>query len=141
MSKALTLGNGNILINIDHHARVRDFYYPYVGLENHVGGHNVHQLGVFTDGKMSWLADDQSWQIKVDVEADSFVGQTEAINQRLGIKLNIADVVYNEKNIFVRKIVITNLSAQARAIKLFCNQQFEMYESHIAHTVYYDPRS
>lgn len=140
MSKALTLGNGNILINIDHHARVRDFYYPYVGLENHVGGHNAHQLGVFVDGQMSWLVD-AGWEIEVSAEADSFVGRTVALNKKLALKLSITDIVYNEKNIFLRKIVVTNLAKSQREIKVFCHQQFEMYESHIAHTAYYDPRS
>lgn len=139
MSKALTLGNGNILINIDHYARVRDFYYPYVGLENQIGDYHAHQLGVWADGRMSWLVDG-SWEIVVGAERDSFIGLTEAVNRALEVKLTITDVVYNEKNIFVRKIIVTNLTKRERAIKVFCYQQFEMYESHIAHTAYYDPR-
>ncbi|MEA1929319.1 MAG: glycoside hydrolase family 15 protein [Patescibacteria group bacterium] len=140
MSRALTLGNGNILVNIDHRAAVRDFYYPYVGLENQVGGHNAHRLGIYIEGCLSWLTD-PNWEIKVGAEEGSFIGQTEAINEKLAVRLKISDVVYNEKNILVRRVEITNLSDREREIKLYCHQQFEMYESRIAHTAYYDPSS
>ena len=39
---------------MDSYNRVRDFYYPYVGQENHVSG-NIHKTGVWVDGSFSWL--------------------------------------------------------------------------------------
>ncbi len=139
MSKALTLGNGNILVNLDNLGQVRDFYFPYVGLENQVGGHFVHRLGVFTDGVLSWLSA-SDWEISVDSEDTVLTGKTRAVNARLGVSLTITDLVYNEKNIFLRKVIVKNTRPNAtRSITIFFNQQFEMYESHMAHTAYYDP--
>ena len=139
MPKALTLGNGNILVNLDHLGQVRDFYFPYVGLENQVGGHFIHRIGVFVDGTLSWLGDD-GWQISVESEDTVLAGKIQAVNQGLGVSLLITDLVYNEKNIFLRRVIVKNLRPNAaRSIVLFFNQQFEMYESHMAHTVYYDP--
>ncbi len=136
--KALTLGNGNILINFDVHGQVRDFYFPYVGLENHVGGHHSHKIGVYVDHKLSWL-DEESWEVKFDCDPETFSGKFTAVNQVLGVELKFTDVVYNEKNIFLRRIIINNNSNSERTIKLFFYQQFELYESHTAHTAYYDP--
>ncbi|MFH1170043.1 MAG: glycoside hydrolase family 15 protein [Candidatus Vogelbacteria bacterium] len=139
MSKALTLGNGNILVNLDQFGQVRDFYFPYVGLENQIGGHFLHRLGVFVDGALAWLADD-GWTITIESEETVLAGKIRAVNARLGVALTITDLVYNEKNIFLRRVIIKNTWPNAiRVIKVFFNQQFELYESHMAHTVYYDP--
>jgi GH15 family glucan-1,4-alpha-glucosidase len=46
-------------------------------------------------------------------------------------------VVYNEKNIFLRKIVLTNQSNQTRNLKIFLNQQFKIGETNHADTAYF----
>lgn len=136
--KTLALGNGNILLNLDQFGQVRDFYFPYVGLENHIGGHFTHAIGVFVDEKISWLSDGD-WQIQIDCDAETFSGRFVAINRELKLELKFTDVVYNEKNIFIRRIIIHNMAEIDREIKIFFYQQFELYESHVAHTAYYDP--
>ena len=55
MVRHFVLGNENILVGIDKDGHVRDFYYPYVGQENHVNG-KFHKLGVWVDGKFSWFS-------------------------------------------------------------------------------------
>lgn len=138
MPKALTLGNGNILVGLDHVGQVRDFYFPYIGLENQVGGHFVHRVGVYVDGTLAWL-DDSSWEVVVSSEKESLTGVVRAENRTLGVSLETSDVVYNERNIFLRRVTIKNLQGVRRTIRLFFGQQFELYESHRAHTAYYDP--
>lgn len=138
MPKSLVLGNGNILVGLDKFAQVKDFYFPYVGLENQVGGHHVHKIGVWVDGKFSWL-DDGSWEIKIGYAFETLVGQIEAINHNLKIKLEFADAVYNETDIFVREVIPYNLDENPRLIKIFFHQKFEIYESHRGDTAYYDP--
>lgn len=138
--KTLTLGNGNILINFDRHGQVCDFYFPYIGLENHLGGHCRHSVGVYIDGVLSWL-NDGNWTIDIDCDADTFSGRFSAVNSKLKVELKFTDVVYNEKNIFIRRIIVHNQSSVEREIKVFFYQQFELYESHVAHTAYYDPTS
>lgn len=138
MPKSLVLGNGNILIGLDKFAQVKDFYFPYVGQENQVGSHHVHKIGIWTDGKFSWI-DDGSWEIKINYRLETLVSQIEAINHNLKIKLEFTDAVYNETDIFVREITVYNLGDRPRLIKLFFHQKFEIYESYRGDTAYYDP--
>lgn len=138
MPKSLTLGNGNILVCTDKRAQVRDFYFPYVGLENHVGGHFVHRVGVSVDNELNWF-DHTNWDIKIHSGDQSLLGDTTAINKRLAVTLNIIDTVYNEKNIFLREVKITNNGDRKRTIKLYFGHEFEIYESHRGDTAYFDP--
>lgn len=138
MSRALVLGNGQVLVNLDERAQVRDFYFPHVGLENQLGGRYVHRVGAFVDGELAWTSD-AGWQIDINYESETFVSQVRATHLRLELSLIFSDVVYNEKNIFVRKVAVKNLSDRPREIKIFFAHQFELYESHMAHTAYFDP--
>ena len=139
MPKSLVLGNGNILVCIDRNAEVRDFYFPFVGLENQAGGRYVHKIGIWADDKFSWL-DGGSWKITVDAGNEAFSGLAKAVNDNLKIQLEFHDVVYNEKNILIRKVIIKNMAERAREIKIFFHQEFEIYESHRGDTAYYDPK-
>jgi len=138
MPKALSLGNGNILICTDKRAQVRDLYFPYVGLENHIGGHYTHRIGVFADYQLNWF-DHSNWDIQIRSADQSMLGETTAKNATLGVTLNITDAVYNEKNIFLREVKVTNDSDRARTVKLFFGHEFEIYESHRGDTSYFDP--
>lgn len=140
MSRALTLGNSKMLVGFDRFGRVRDLYYPYVGLENHVGGHHVHHIGVWVDGTIKWFGDN-SWNISVSCVPEALVGNITAVNETLGVTLTFTDVIYNEENIFVRRITVENNRDEHREIKVYLGHQFEMYESHAAHTAYFDPKA
>jgi len=126
-----------MLVTLDRYARVRDLYFPYVGLENHVGGEYAHRIGVWCDGEFSWL-DDKSWSI--DIRSDlTFTGLSKASSDRLGIELSFTDVLYNEKNIFLRRIEVSNSWDRERDVRIFFNQQFEIYHSEKGDTAFYDP--
>jgi len=139
MPRSLTLGNGHILVGFDHRGEVRDFYFPFVGLENHAGGRHVHRVGVFADGTLRWF-DDPSWDITVDCSADTSAGMITAKNDTLGVIVRFTDIVYNEKNILVREVAVENTRNEKRTIKLFFGQQFQISESRRGDTAYYDPR-
>lgn len=138
MPKSLALANGNILVLLDKRAQVRDFYFPYVGLENHIGGRYVHRIGIYVDNTLKWL-DDESWKIDINSEHETLASKMKAVNEQLQIELDFQDVVYNEKNIFIRKIIIKNTSDKPRLVKIFFSHEFELYESHRGDTAYYDP--
>jgi len=142
MARAVTIGNGNVLVGLDHKGQVRDFYYPYVGESNHVSGASgsfVHRIGVFVDGEMSWL-DNVDWKVTVGVHDESTIGSVFAFNKRLQITIVSRDVVHNEKDIFLRDFVVTNDSDKDREVKLFLSQQFRISESRRGDTAFYDPR-
>lgn len=138
MPKSLVLGNGNMLVCIDKNAQVRDLYFPHVGLENHVGGHYTHRIGVWVDDRFSWLSDPE-WKINIESKDNALEGDTTAIHHDLGIKLRFSDIVYNEKNIFVRSVSVRNVAQARRKIKIFFGHEFEIYESHRGDTAYFDP--
>jgi oligosaccharide amylase len=129
-----------MLICLDKYAQVRDFYFPYVGLENHVATRHVHRVGVLVDGNLRWL-DHPSWKISVNCDKDTFVGNIKAVNEELKIDLSFSDVVYNEKNIYLRKVKVYNKSDVSREVKLYFGHEFEIYESHRGDTAYFDPQT
>lgn len=142
MARAVTLGNGNMLVGLDYNGQVRDFYFPNVGHSNHVSGASgsfMHRVGVFVDGTLTWL-DDSSWKVTVGCESDTVVGSLHAVNEKIGVTLTSSDVVHNEENVFIRSFVIGNELNETREIKIFFSQQFRISESRRGDTGFYDPR-
>lgn len=137
MPKSLSFGNGSALVCIDKYARLRDLYFPYVGLENHVGGKYAHRLGIWQDDRFSWL-DDGSWELRT-INDDGNRGITTAISKHFGLTVTITDVLYNEKNIFLRKFSVSRIDGKGGKVKIFFNQQFEIYHSEKGDTAFYDP--
>ncbi|MCI0542196.1 hypothetical protein L0Y69_00355 [bacterium] len=118
MPKALTLGNGNILVCLDKYAQIHDFYFPHVGLEDHVGEDSVHRIGVYADGRLSWLGNTE-WDISVQYMENANASKIIAENSRLEVRLIFNDTVYNEKPILLRRVTVMNLAKRNREIKLF----------------------
>jgi glucoamylase len=136
MARSMVLGNGNTMVCLDKFGQVRDFYFPYVGQENHIGSNQKHKIGVFVDGKMSWINDGE-WGVDLEYEHNSMVSKMEARNDRIQASLQSTDIVYNEKNIFLRKITLTNRDSKTRNMKIFLNQQFKIGDTNHADTAYF----
>lgn len=142
MSRAVTIGNGNLLIGLDHRGQVRDFYFPYAGHSNHVSGASGsyrHRIGVMAGDMFRWLSDD-SWNIDIGCNLSSAVSNICAVNDELGVTLTITDAVHNEQDIFLRKISIHNNWETNREIKIFFGQEFRISESRRGDTAFFDPR-
>lgn len=142
MARAVTIGNGNLLVGLDARGQVRDLYYPFVGEANHVSGASgnyVHRIGVYVDGAMSWF-DDPAWRIVTGGEVDTALGTVFAVNDSIGVTITSRDAVHNEQNVFLRHFTVHNNLAQERTIKLYVSQQFRIYESRRGDTAFYDPR-
>jgi oligosaccharide amylase len=141
MARALTIGNGNVLVGLDYRGQVRDFYYPYVGQTNHISGASgsfVHRLGAFIDGTLYWF-DDASWTITIGLPESGLTGGFVA-EHTSGIVIKSDDEVHNEKNIFLRRMTIFNTSKDTKDVTLFFSQQFRIAESRRGDTAFYDPR-
>lgn len=142
MARAVTIGNGNVLVGLDTRGQVRDLYFPFVGEANHVSGASgnyVHRIGVYVDDHISWL-DDPEWKVTVGLEEGTCVGALFAENVSLGITLSSRDVVHNEHNVFLRHFTVHNHRDETRTVKLFLSQQFRLFESRRGDTGFYDPR-
>lgn len=136
MARSMVLGNGNTMVCLDKFGQARDFYFPYVGQENHLGQNQAHKIGVFVDDKMQWI-DNGKWQVKLGFEKNSMVSKMEAVNEEAKVSIFSTDIVYNEKNIFLRKMLIQNNASLARNIKIFLNQQFKIGDTNHADTAYF----
>lgn len=142
MSRAVTMGNGSLLIGLDHRGQLRDLYYPHVGEANHVSGASgnfVHRIGVYVDNTISWL-DSDDWEIDIGTNKETAIGSFTAVNHKLAVTLVSKDAVHNEANVFLRNFTIVNDSQASREIKLFLSQQFRISESRRGDTAFFDPR-
>ncbi len=143
MAKYLTLANGSLLVGIDERGHVRDLYYPFVGHSNHISGASgsyTHRVGVWVDGQLAWL-DNPIWKVDVGVLPGRVEGVTHAYSEALQIRLVIEDIVYNEKDVFLRKVNVINLTEHSRTIKVFFAHQFRLNEDRTGSTGFYDPHT
>jgi GH15 family glucan-1,4-alpha-glucosidase len=127
-----------MLVALDAAGQVRDLYYPYAGEELHTGDDCVHRIGVWVEGAFSWLSD-PGWQIEVRYQHETLASDIHAYHAQLGIELTFLDVVYNERNIFLRRIFITNTRERRRSVRLFMGQQLVISESWRGNTAFYEP--
>ncbi|NCN50828.1 MAG: glycoside hydrolase family 15 protein [Candidatus Pacebacteria bacterium] len=137
MPRALVLGNGETVVCLDRFGFVRDFYFPYVGLENHVSG-NKHRIGFMIDGQFTWL-DDGTWQINIGYKPETMVGYLVCKNEEKQISIVMEDCVYNESNVFLRQVEIYNHRDDTRDVKVFFHQVFLIQENKKRNTAFYDP--
>lgn len=129
MARPLVLSNGELHVGINKFGLVHDFYYPYVGYENHAAGKSLrHHVGVWVDGQISWL-DEGSWTFSFRYYSKALVGHITAKNEYLGILLEFDDVVDAHVSAFMRNIHVVNLRDTSRDIRLFMHQAFVIGDS------------
>ncbi len=75
----------------DSQLNIRDFFYPRVGLENHLSGHEL-KMGIWADGQFSWLGDD--WQIETQDMPETLVSRSHASNAAQQILVETNDAVH-----------------------------------------------
>lgn len=137
MAKSLILANGNIQVGLNQNGLVSDFFFPYVGSKNHVRG-LTHKIGVWQDGHFSWL-DNHEWRVEVNLCKDTFVGLMKCFNKKTNLEIIFKNIVYNEKNIFIRQAEVINHTDDVKNIKIFFHQTFSVYDMPQVGTAYYDP--
>jgi GH15 family glucan-1,4-alpha-glucosidase len=137
MSRPLVIGNGNLLVTLDQQLTIRDFYWPYVGLHNHLSGHRA-RLGVWVDGRFSWLSED-GWERTLQYEPETLVTDAVAVNHELGLTLSLNDAVLHREDILLRRFRFHNHRKEARELRLFLCHDFYIAETDIGDTAFYNP--
>jgi GH15 family glucan-1,4-alpha-glucosidase len=139
MPRPLILGNGTLLATFDEHLQMRDFYFPYVGMEDHTTFGKVHRLGFFVDGKgFSWVSDG-TWNITTGYKLETLVGQSTLINDRLGISVKMEDCVHPVHNILLRRLFIASTDGQEKIVRCFFHHDFHIYGDNQKDTAFYEP--
>ena len=129
MARPIILSNGELHVGLNRYGVVHDFYYPYVGFENHSAGSGLrHRVGVYIDGRISWT-DDDTWTFEFHYPHTALIGNTIAKNEALGIMLEFDDAVDTEMSVFMRNIHVINRRDEKRDIKLYMHQTFAIGDS------------
>lgn len=133
------LSNGQLMVGLNEHGLVHDFYYPYVGLDNLTTARSVHhKIGIWVDGIFSWI-DDGSWETKVSLESDALFANSKMSSRALNICIDTIDFVDPNSNGFIRRLKVSNLSTQKRDVRLFMHQVFEISSGGRGDTAMYVP--
>jgi len=137
MPRELCVGNGNLLISFDGDMNMRDIFYPFVGMENHVSGHFC-RIGAWVDGNFSWI--DSTWVKKLGYKEDSLVTDVTLKKQDLQLELKVEDGIHHLHNIFLRRITVKNLADRQREVRLFFSHDLHLAETDKGITAYYNPK-
>ncbi len=134
MARPIVLSNGELHVGLNNFGTVHDFYYPYVGFENHsAGGDLRHRVGVWVDGQVSWIDNPKNqqhdWTFTFSYPHSALIGHTVAKNDNIGILLEFDDFVDTNVNAFFRNVHIVNLRDQVRDVRLFMHQAFAIGDS------------
>jgi len=135
--RPLTTGNGNLLVCLDSRLAIRDLYWPYVGLHNHLSG-NRARIGVWVDGRFSWIHD-PSWNTVPRYLPGTLTTDAVAENRDLGLTVTINDCVHHWDDILLRRFVLENDTDAPRQVRLFLAHDFLIAETDIADTAFYNP--
>jgi GH15 family glucan-1,4-alpha-glucosidase len=138
MPRDLPIGNGSLLIAFDSQYRLADFYFPHVGMENHAAAR--FRFGVWADGGLQWI-ESSNFQKALHYLRDTLVTDVACDNSELGLKIRCHDAIDADANVYIRKIVIRNMRAEERPIKLFLHHDLDLYGNAIGDTAMYDPET
>jgi len=98
MPRDIPVSNGNLLVNFDLDYRIRDIYFPWIGLENHTRGQEF-RFGIWVDGCFSWMGPE--WDKDLRYRDDSLVTEVLLQNETLGLALRCQDAVDFQLNVYV----------------------------------------
>lgn len=131
MARPIVLGNGQLHVGINTSGLVHDFYYPYVGLENHAAGAGLHhRIGVWVEGAIYWLdAHSSDWDFTFAYPHEALIGRTIATNKALQIRIEFEDAVDVDSPVFFRNIEVINLADRPRDVRVFMHQAFAIGDS------------
>jgi GH15 family glucan-1,4-alpha-glucosidase len=137
LTRPLSVGNGNLLVNFDSDLVMRDFYYPFVGMMNHIEGRR-NMMGFWVDGRFSWL-DEPGWVKDPGYLEDALVTLSTANHEGLGLSLVINDAVHYRSDVYLKHVAIRNDLLRARRVSIFFANDFNIDESDIGDTALFDP--
>lgn len=137
MPRALTIGNGSMLVNFDEHYRIRDLYFPNVGADNHLSA-RPSRVGVWVADQFSWLGD-TGWELAPAFQECSLVTRARAFHPQLNVEIQFTDCLDFVRNLLIRKLHVKNTGDIAREIRLYFHYEWELWGPDIGDTVFYHP--
>src|SRR5688572_8135 len=139
MPRDIPVGNGDLLITFDRLYRIRDVYYPNVGLHNHTDGH-IQRFGVWADGEFAWI-EDGSWQRQLRYKPGTLSTDVHLVNARLGLELVCTDAVDYAEPVYLRRVVVRDVKGRERDVRVFFHFDPSIGGTSVGDTANYDPRT
>ena len=136
MPREVLVSNGRFAVALDEKARIRDVYFPYIGLENHAVGHQF-RFGIWVDGKFEWL--DKDWDIAMSYLPETLTSRYIIKKESFGVKMEVNDAIHNGKDVFLRKIKVVNEFDSKQEVRLFFTQDFHIYGYEAGDTAFFEP--
>jgi len=132
--RPLIYGNGTLLVCVDERGVVRDFYYPYAGMENHGG---CIRLGLYDVDlkKFGWL---DKWDLKQQYEGSSLIGESVYASGGFDAAITVREMVHHELNFFLRSVEVKNITKKPKRFRLFSSQNYHILENNYANTAVRD---
>lgn len=137
MPRDIPVGNGKLLITFDRHYRIRDIYFPNVGRFNHTDG-LVQRFGVWADGAFAWV-EDAGFERRMDYRPDTLVTDVTLVHRGMGLEIRCSDVVDDQENLYLRRMVVRDLFGRKRDVRLFMHFDPSLGGSPVGDTANYDP--
>jgi GH15 family glucan-1,4-alpha-glucosidase len=125
-------------VNLDADLSIRDLYFPFVGMENHVNGHYC-KFEVWVAGRFAWV--DDTWSKRFRCKEDSLVTDVSLQHPTLQGQLDVEDGVHHLHDFFLRKVTVRNEVEDAREVQLFFSHDLHLLETDRGITAYYSPHS
>lgn len=138
MPRDLPVGNGSRLVAFDREHLIRDLFFPHVGLENHAMGH-AFRFGIWADGQFAQM--ELEWHKELRDLDDSLVTQVRARHDRLQLELVCHDAVDFHLSVYLKEIIVKNLTNKPREVRLFFSHDFHISGTEVSETANYDPRN
>jgi GH15 family glucan-1,4-alpha-glucosidase len=126
-----------MLVAFDELYRLRDLYWPRVGMPNHTCGH-PQRFGIWVDGQFAWC-DSSGWQRDLRYKPDTLVTEIRLRHERLGLEVTCQDAVDYWSPVYFRKVSVTDLFGRARDVRVFFHHDISVNESPVGDTVTFDP--
>ena len=136
MPRHVLVSNSRFAVTLDESARIRDIYFPFVGLENHAVGHQF-RFGIWVDGNFEWL--DNNWEITMTYLPETLTTRYIIKKEHYEISMEVNDAVHHDKDVFLRKIKIVNEADSNHEIRLFFTQDFHIYGYEAGDTALFEP--
>jgi len=138
MPRDIPVGNRKLLVCFDQDYRIRDLYYPHVGMENHVGG-LLCLFGLWVENQFSWIG--PGWERDLRYVPETMVTHVTLFHKGLGVRLTCRDAVDFHEDIYIREVTVENLQPRNREFRLFFGQALNISGNDVGDTAMFDPET
>lgn len=137
MPRPIVLSNGRLWVGLDHRYAVRDFFFPHIGIWNHLSGHLMRQ-GLWLDDRLEWF-DSPNWFHRLDDLHPRFGARSMIGSESIGVEIIAEERIEADSSIWLRKFTVRDLTGRTRKGKFFSTHDFRLCESDLGDTALYHP--